>query len=198
MSRARTALATTDGRWATVSTGMTATVAIVIAWMAVGTLPMTNPSVSATHIPLTYELFLRLLKVGSNMPQLAAPPEADHANGDPGVETRTVTLDSGDTLAGALEDSGISAQDANAAVAALGKDFNPRALKAGMSVDVTYAVATIDASGNGAAEAPAKPRTTVVMVTHSAEHAEYASRVIQMLDGKVVAENFKQDPVLTL
>lgn len=40
--------------------------------------------------------------------------------------------------------------------------------------------------------------TTVVMVTHSAEHAEYASRVIQMLDGKVVAENFKQDPVLTL
>lgn len=40
--------------------------------------------------------------------------------------------------------------------------------------------------------------TTVVMVTHSAEHAEYASRTIQMLDGKVVAENFKQDPVLTL
>lgn len=40
--------------------------------------------------------------------------------------------------------------------------------------------------------------TTVVMVTHSAEHAEYAGRVIQMLDGKVVAENFKQDPVLTL
>ena len=40
--------------------------------------------------------------------------------------------------------------------------------------------------------------TTVVMVTHSAEHAEYASRTLQMLDGKVVAENFKQDPVLTL
>lgn len=40
--------------------------------------------------------------------------------------------------------------------------------------------------------------TTVVMVTHSPEHAEYAGRVIQMLDGKVVAENFKQDPVLTL
>ena len=40
--------------------------------------------------------------------------------------------------------------------------------------------------------------TTVVMVTHSPEHAEYAGRVIQMLDGQVVAENFKQDPVLTL
>jgi murein DD-endopeptidase MepM/ murein hydrolase activator NlpD len=163
MSRTRAALATTDGRWAMVSTGMTALVAGVIGWMAVGTLPMTSPVVSTTHIPLTYELFLRLLKVGSNLPRLQAAPEADHANGDPGVETRTVTLDSGDTLAGALEDSGISAQDANAAVVALGKDFNPRALKAGMSVDITYAVATIDASGG--AEAP-RPRTTVVMVNH--------------------------------
>ena len=164
MSRTRAALATTDGRWAMVSTGMTALVAGVIGWMAVGTLPMTSPVVATTHIPLTYELFLRLLKVGSNLPRLQAPPEADHAYGDPGVETRTVTLDSGDTLAGALEDSGISAQDANAAVVALGKDFNPRALKAGMSVDITYAVATIDASGGQAA--PAGPRTTVVMVNH--------------------------------
>jgi len=166
MHRARAALVTTDGRWAAVSTGMTALVAGAVTWMAIGTLPMTAPSVSATHIPLTYELFLRLLKVGSNMPQLAAAPEADHANGDPGVETRTVTLDSGDTLAGLLEDTGISAQDANAAVAALGKDFNPRALKAGMSVDITYAVATIDASGGHAAAASSKPRTTIVMVNH--------------------------------
>jgi murein DD-endopeptidase MepM/ murein hydrolase activator NlpD len=164
MGRARAAMATTDGRWAAVSTGMTAIVAAAIAWLAVGTLPVSSPLVSTTHIPLTYELFLRLLKVGSNMPRLEAPPEADHANGDPGVETRTVTLDPGDTLAGALEDTGISPQDANAAVAALGKDFNPRALKAGTSIDVTYAVATIDASGGTAAGAPARPRTTIVMV----------------------------------
>jgi murein DD-endopeptidase MepM/ murein hydrolase activator NlpD len=166
MTRARGALATTDGRWAVVSTGMTAIVAVAVAWMAVGTLPMTNPVVSTTHIPLTYELFLRLLKVGSNLPRLDALPEADHANGDPGVETRTVTLDTGDTLAGALEDSGISAQDANNAVAALGKDFNPRALKAGMSVDITYAIASIDASGAKDVSAPARPKTTIVMVNH--------------------------------
>jgi putative ABC transport system ATP-binding protein len=30
--------------------------------------------------------------------------------------------------------------------------------------------------------------TTVVMVTHSLPHAEYASRVVQMLDGRVIAE----------
>ena len=164
MGKARAALATTDGRLAVVSTGVTALVAGAIAWLAVGTLPMTTPSVSATHIPLTYELFLRLLKLGSNLPRLEAPPEADHANGDPGVESRSVTLESGDTLAGVLEDTGISAQDANAAVAALGKDFNPRALKAGMTIDITYAVAVIDATG-GAAQ-PARPRTTVVMVNH--------------------------------
>jgi len=164
MSRTRAALATTDGRLAVVSTGVTALVAGAIAWLAVGTLPMTAPSVSTTHIPLTYELFLRLLKLGSNLPRLEAPPEADHANGDPGVESRSVTLESGDTLAGVLEDTGISAQDANAAVAALGKDFNPRALKAGMTIDITYAVAVIDATG-GAAQ-PARPRTTVVMVNH--------------------------------
>jgi len=166
MSKARAAFATTDSRLAVVSTGVTALVAGAIAWLAVGTLPMTTPSVATTHIPLTYELFLRLLKLGSNLPRLEAPPDADHANGDPGVETRSVTLESGDTLAGVLEDTGISRQDANAAVAALGRDFNPRALKAGMTIDVTYAVAVSGATGARPNEAPAQPRTTVVMVNH--------------------------------
>jgi murein DD-endopeptidase MepM/ murein hydrolase activator NlpD len=124
---------------------------------------MSNPAVSTTHIPLTYELFLRLLKTSSSAPQLAPPDSGSSANQDPGVETRTVTLDAGDTLAGALEDVGISPQDANAAVAALGKDFNPRSLKTGMSIDITYAVATIDATG-GARQESARPRTTIVMV----------------------------------
>ena len=53
MSRTRAALATTDGRLAMVSTGVTALVAGAIAWLAVGTLPMTAPTVSTTHIPLT-------------------------------------------------------------------------------------------------------------------------------------------------
>lgn len=34
--------------------------------------------------------------------------------------------------------------------------------------------------------------TTVVMVTHSPEHAEYAHRVIQLFDGRIVSENFKK------
>ena len=163
LGAARAALLTTDGRWAMVSTGITTLVAAAIASLALGTLPMTNPAVSTTHIPLTYELFLRLLKTSSSVPTLTAPDQADRANPDPGVETRIVTLDSGDTLTGALEDVGISRQDANAAVAALGGSFNPRALKAGLAIEITYAVATIDASG-GKAQAPSRPRTTIVMV----------------------------------
>lgn len=144
-----------------VSTGITTIVAAAVASLAIGTLPMSNPAVSTTHIPLTYELFLRLLKISNSMPQLAAPDDADRANSDPGVETRTVTLDSGDTLSGVLEDLGISRQDANAAYAALGKDFSPRSLKVGLSIDVTYAVASIDARG---AAPEAAPKTVVVMV----------------------------------
>ena len=34
--------------------------------------------------------------------------------------------------------------------------------------------------------------TTVIMVTHSHEHAEYAHRIVNLLDGSVVAEQIKQ------
>jgi murein DD-endopeptidase MepM/ murein hydrolase activator NlpD len=164
--QAGTAAATTDGRWAIVSTGLATLVAGAIAWMAIGTLPVANPVVFQTHIPLTYELFLKLIKLSSATPPLSAPDEADHANANPGVETRTVTLDAGDTLAGALEDVGISSHDANAALAALGQDFNPRALKAGMSLDITYALATTNAPSAASPAAPVKPKTVTVMVNH--------------------------------
>jgi putative ABC transport system ATP-binding protein len=37
--------------------------------------------------------------------------------------------------------------------------------------------------------------TTIVMVTHSAEHAEYAHRVINLFDGHVVTEKIFKEPV---
>ena len=55
-------------------------------------------------------------------------------------------------------------QDANAVIAAMGKDFNPRQIKAGQSFDLTYSVATIDATGQPPKPAAAaRPR---VMVNH--------------------------------
>src|SRR6202012_5071025 len=115
--------------------------------------PMTAPGRSS----LPYALFMKLIRAGE---QPGAPADnSDNANPNPGVETTPVSLDKGDTLAGMLEDVGISPQDANAVVPAMGKDFNPRQLKAGQSCDLTYSVATIDATG-----APPKltePPTTV-------------------------------------
>src|ERR1700733_11428448 len=124
-------LATTDGRWALVSSSLTILVAGAIGWMAMGTLPQA-PAVRPNHTALPYELFLRLVQAGGAQ-QLAAiapqfaPPTQDQqaAQSVSDVESRTLQLDSGDTLAGAMEDAGVSTADANAAITALGKDFNP-------------------------------------------------------------------------
>ena len=126
------------------------------------------PRPNRTSLP--YELFLKLVKSGggdqlaSIAPQFATPQNQDQteANPIPGIESRSVTLDSGDMLAGAMEDVGVSSSDANGAITALGKHLNPHQLKAGMSFDITYNVApVIDASGR-----PPAPKTTVVMVDH--------------------------------
>ena len=157
------ALATTDGRWALVSTSLTALVAGAVAWMAIGTMPVDRPMVAPGRSSLPYALFMKLIRASE--PQTASD-NADNANPAPGVENRTVTLDAGDTLAGMLEDVGISREDANAVVAAMGKNFDPRALKAGQSFDITYSVATIDATG--VPRTADAPRTTTIMVNHKA------------------------------
>ena len=159
LNGASAALATTDGRWALVSTSLIALVAGALAWMAVGMMTVSGPMVSPGRSSLPYALFMKLIRASEPVNQTS--DNSDNANPSPGVENRTVTLDAGDTLAGMLEDVGISVQDANAVVAAMGKDFDPRQLRAGQSFDLTYSVATIDATG---APAQAQPRTTVVMV----------------------------------
>ena len=156
---ASAALATTDGRWALVSTSVTAMVAGAIALLAMGMTPVSYPLTAPGRSSLPYALFTKLMR-GADAH--TAADNADNANPAPGVESRTVTLDAGDTLAGMLEDVGISRSDANSVVAAMGKDFNPRSLKAGQSFDLTYTVATIDATG--APPKPADQRTMVVMV----------------------------------
>jgi len=160
--RIAAALSTADGRWAAVSSALTALVAGAVAWLALGTMPVQGPAVGApTHASLPYALFLRLLEASRPAPTAPQPDQDDNRSTLPQTESRTVTLDRGDTLAGALEDAGVSAADANAAIAALGKDFNPHALKVGMSFDLTYNVApVIDATGKD------KPKTTVVVVNH--------------------------------
>jgi murein DD-endopeptidase MepM/ murein hydrolase activator NlpD len=161
--KAASALSTADGRWALVSTSLTAVIAGSIAWLAVGTMAPANSRGFETANFLPYRLFQQLtqssdstLYAALGMPGAApartgpaAPTQLDNVlateragnNANPGVETHTMTLESGDTLAGALEDAGISAADANAAIAALAEVYNPRNLRSGQSFELTFATA---------------------------------------------------------
>jgi murein DD-endopeptidase MepM/ murein hydrolase activator NlpD len=164
---AATALSTTDGRWALVSTSLTALIAGTIAWLAVGTMPpMKAHSLSATQTTfLPYQLFQKLTHSSGNYASIApfSPPSAsptapviqseeDTDDVTAGIETRTITMDRGDTLAGLLEDSGISSDDANAAVVALGKVYNSRSVRAGQSFELTYSTDPQKASGGDASD----------------------------------------------
>src|SRR5207302_980894 len=55
------ALATTDGRWALVSASLSLLVAGSVTWMAIGTLPVSNPLIGKpSRTPVAYELFMKL------------------------------------------------------------------------------------------------------------------------------------------
>ncbi|MGH6872712.1 MAG: M23 family metallopeptidase [Rhizomicrobium sp.] len=166
---AASALSTTDGRWAIASMSVTALVAGSIAWLAAGTLPISNShgfSTSTDRSLMPYQLFLRLAAqtksdgasyaslapgavVETKLPntQLTQPLDDtlasenlsdDGASSMPGDDAHSITLESGDTLAGVLVDAGATSPDASAAVVALAKVYDPRQVRAGMTVNVTF------------------------------------------------------------
>ncbi len=159
--KAATALATADGRWALVSTSLTAVIVGSIGLLAAGTMAPANSRGFENANFFPYRLFQQMTSAGDalntmwgtaapaevkqtatgQMDNVLAAEQAGTTNANPGVETHTMTLERGDTLAGALEDAGISADDANAAVAALAKVFNPRNLRSGQSFDLSFATA---------------------------------------------------------
>ena len=178
LDTATATLATADGRWALVSTTITGLVAGSMAWLAASAMPplhVKTQQASTTFLP--YRLFSDLVQAGNNLvaghpsqsQPVVAPPAhlddtlADEDSGDAqGPETRTLTLDSGDTLVGLLEDAGVPKDDANGAVLALAKVYDLRDARAGQSF-----VATFEAAPPAAPVAPAAPHkanTAVVSV----------------------------------
>jgi murein DD-endopeptidase MepM/ murein hydrolase activator NlpD len=152
----------TDGRWAFVSTSVTALIAGSVAWLAVGTMPPSsshgfeagrNPSL------LPYELFEQLeararavqgtyASLGPVVPFVSRPTDSligDESAGDDGtdasrnIDTRTITMEAHSTLAGALNEAGVPSADASAVVSALAKVFNPKQLRGGQAFTVTFA-----------------------------------------------------------
>jgi murein DD-endopeptidase MepM/ murein hydrolase activator NlpD len=173
-----------ESRWTLVSTSISALVVGSIAWLAVSTMPpVSGTSVeSASHGFLPYRLFQELTKTGSSAlfatdqqasqtnPGLERALNAERAT-KPETETHSITLDAGDTLAGALENAGISSDDANGAIAAMGKVYNARALKAGLQFLVTYKPAT----ATDTTEEPAAQLLTIKF-SPSVEHEITISR----------------------
>jgi murein DD-endopeptidase MepM/ murein hydrolase activator NlpD len=164
---AAAALSTTDGRWAVVSTMVTAVIAGSIAWLAADTVPSSgNRALDADRgrSLMPYDLFMRLASqsgpqhasfaafgpsasIVTNPAADSTEPEipldnalaAEQADQDGSDNnTRTITRESGDTLVGAMTNAGVSATDANAAVTALVKVFSPRGIKTGQSFDLTF------------------------------------------------------------
>jgi murein DD-endopeptidase MepM/ murein hydrolase activator NlpD len=162
-NRTARTLNTNDGRWALVSTSVTALIAGSIAWLATGLMPPNSTGAVRDRSLVPYQLFMKLVgHMGSQdanyaslaptgpvaQPPLAngsaslddtlADENAGNGDSDNGTDTRTVTLDRGQTLAAALTDAGVSQQDANSAVLALARVYDLRALKGGDSFDLSF------------------------------------------------------------
>ena len=165
-SSAAASLLSIDGRWAMVSTSVTALVAGSIAWLAATTMPPNTSSsfmAGRDHSLIPYELYLRLAGQSRNANFAAIGPDgsfgnarglagqtgtqADNAlaaeqagadNDNAGIDTRKIAMDPGDTLKGALTDAGVSDGDANAAVIALARIYDLRSLRAGQSFTLSF------------------------------------------------------------
>jgi murein DD-endopeptidase MepM/ murein hydrolase activator NlpD len=149
-----------------------------MAWLAASAMPPLHvKTVEASTTFLPYRLFDQLVQAGNSLisgspaQRAAAPPAqldraladeeaGDNGNTTPGIESRTLTLDSGDTLAGVLEDAGVPNADTNSAILALSKVYDLRGARAGQSFTLTFESAPQPAAANSTP----KPTTAVVRV----------------------------------
>ena len=154
-----------DGRWALVSTSVTAVIAGTITWMAAGAAAPTNYDTSRSRLLMPYELFQRLASSahGSNTAVVApfapitaaseatTPPPATlnasiQTEGDsteipeaPANDVREATLERGDSLPNLLVETGVTPQDAIAAVRALAHAYDLRNIRAGQTFELNFA-----------------------------------------------------------
>ena len=94
--------------------------------------------------------------------RLAGQPQETHrAAVFPGAVTVHLTIGRGDTLAGLLTGAGVSGTEAQAAIAALSKFFNPRRINKNHRISLTFQPPAI---GTPAARNPALGRFTGLVV----------------------------------
>ena len=175
------AVSSPDGRWAVVSTSLTALIAGTVAWLAVGTLPPSSLNTGSMHprAMMPYQLFQQLVHAsrdsyaalgpagfqidarGSSATDLdntlAEERAADQSGNTPVAESHTITLDKGDTIVSALVDAGATKDDASAAALALAKVYPLRSLRAGMTLNVTFDPVVKESSATATAS-PVQPQ----------------------------------------
>jgi murein DD-endopeptidase MepM/ murein hydrolase activator NlpD len=158
VSSAATLAATTDGRWALVTTSITAIVAGTMAWLALNAMPpltVRNQDASGSFMP--YRVFAELTRAGREYssslfgsapartkPVAVSPPQADDSDDDnpsPGIETRTLNVERGDNVQSILEDAGVPRNEARAVVEALTKVYDTHKMRAGQTLQATFEAA---------------------------------------------------------
>lgn len=141
-----------DVRWVLITAVLAVLIAGTIIWLALQTLPSRDTQDGdAAGGTVPYSLFHRLAASAehtmANWGWTSAPAKAPskntpltytagHDDGPQGADKRTLTLDSGETLAGILQNVGITAAEAQKAIDAMRPVFNPRSLRAGQNFDV--------------------------------------------------------------
>lgn len=178
-----------EGRWALVSTSLTATVAGTVTWLALAAAP---PSSAKAYEPrreqaaLPYELLVRLSGARPTpgiasedagkmvIAQNTRPGAASGADDEPldnalateqlglatpdmpNIETRTLTVDPGDSLTSVLTDAGVTQDEAQAVVNAVHAVWSIRQMRAGQTLSVTFGVSTDTRTPTDDASMPVK------------------------------------------
>lgn len=188
-----------ERRWALVSTTMTASVAIAVCWLSLAGTPN---STSRAYEPkreqaaLPYDLLVRLTGLhsvpaiasenskelyraaGLISPGITGPLDrllaAEREAAKPQLETRTLTVDHGDTIVSMLQDAGVSKMDAAAVVAAMKPLISAKSIRSGQTFKATFGTP-------GAAAAPTAPQTQNMQTAKTDQDDEDSSPTRRLL-----------------
>lgn len=166
-------LRSSDGRWALVSTAITTTVAATVTGLSLAATPgmrAYEPLRETTTLP--YDALLRMAglhaipaipgsgssdlyrSAGLIGPGITGPLErllrVQHVSEKDQIETRTLTAEHGESIAGMLEDAGVSKADAAAVADAIKPVYAAKKIRSGQQFKITIGPASVTGSAGAA------------------------------------------------
>ena len=173
-SKAGAVLRSPDGRWALVSTTLTASVAAIVTLVSLAATPASSGRVyepRREQAALPYDLLLRLTGLRA-VPAIAAEQpnqlyraaslvgpditgplermlQAEREAAKPQIEKRMLKVDNGETIIGMLQEAGVSKIDAAAVVDAMKPLYSPRNIRSGQTFQATFGSPSAAATQDG-------------------------------------------------